>query len=59
MHGCSRWRREIADPVRAEELVLVEHDREDPPQPQLVDERHDPPALPVWTGQMRQRRQRV
>ena len=31
--------RDRADPVRAEELVLVEHDGEDPPQPRLVDQR--------------------
>ena len=51
--------RDRADSVWAEELVLVEHGFEDPPQPQLVDERQDPPALRVGTGQVRQRRQRV
>ena len=37
--------RDRPDPVRAEELVLVEHHREDPPQPLLVDERQHPAAL--------------
>ena len=48
--------RDRPDPVGAEELVLVEHHRQDPPQPLLVDERRDPPALAGRARQVRQRR---
>ena len=34
-------------PCGAEELVLVEHDREDPPQLRLVDQREQPPPVGV------------
>ena len=57
--GCVRCRRNRADPVRAEELVLVEHDREDPSQPRLVDERGDAPTLRVGAGKVCQLRQPV
>ena len=50
---------DCADSVGAEELLLVEHDREDPPQPCLVDERGESPAFgvgPGAVGQLRNRR---
>src|SRR6476619_5037612 len=47
------------EPVGAEELLLVEHDRKDPTQPLLVDERGDAPALRAGVGHVCQRRHRV
>ena len=42
---------ERADAVGAQELVLIEHRREDPPEPLRIEEGHDPPlahAIMPW-----------
>ena len=48
-----------ADPVRPQELLLVEQGREDASQPVLVDEREQTPALGARAGQVGERRHGV